>query len=209
MELNDFLLFLSASILLNIAPGPDMVYIVSRSIAQGRKAGFFSSFGVCTGALVHVIASALGLSAILATSAMAFTIVKWIGAIYLIYLGLQALLSKNSSMFLNTEGIKKQNEWAIFRQGMLIDILNPKVAIFFLAFLPQFIDPSSQYRTFQIFMLGFLVILIALIWEFILVYFATKITITLRRNAWISNGLNKTMGLIFIALGLRLATEKV
>ena len=205
---HNFLLFLVAAILLNLAPGPDLLYVLSRSVAQGKRAGRLSSFGVCTGALVHAMAAALGLSAILATSAYAFSVVKWVGALYLIYLGLHAIFSKNGHLSFDSLEVKEQSGWAIFSQGVLTDVLNPKVAIFFLSFLPQFVDPKAGCQTVQLLVLGLIVVLIAVIWEFVVVSFAARITRVLRNNSWLTPWLNRTMGLIFIGLGVRLATEK-
>jgi threonine/homoserine/homoserine lactone efflux protein len=207
-EFHNFYLFLGATLLLNISPGPDMVYVVGRSIAEGRRAGMFSSFGVCTGALIHAIAAALGLSVILATSALAFTLVKWAGAAYLIFMGFRALLGKNRILSFDSHEAKRQSGWAIFRQGVLIDVLNPKVAIFFLAFLPQFVDPASDHRALQLVLLGLILVLISLVWEFILICCAAGISGVLRRNQWLAGWLNKGMGAVFIGLGLRLAAEK-
>jgi threonine/homoserine/homoserine lactone efflux protein len=164
-----WLLFLSAAIAINITPGPAMVYILSRTIAQGRKIGIASSLGVCSGSLVHIFAAAFGLSAILATSAMSFSIVKYVGAAYLIYLGIRALKSKRIS-FDNPVNLQEHSTfWKAFRQGVLIDILNPKVAIFFMAFLPQFVRPELGHAPGQILILGFLVILIGMVIESVLV----------------------------------------
>lgn len=122
--------FFSAALALNLAPGPDFIYILSRTIAQGAKIGIASSLGVCAGAFVHVVAAALGLSAILATSALAFSVVKYIGAAYLVYLGIQALRSKGMNLNTSTMETPDVSTWQAFKQGMLVDILNPKVAIF-------------------------------------------------------------------------------
>ena len=199
-----WLLFFSAAFAINISPGPDIIYILSKTIAQGRKIGIASSVGVCTGALFHVFAAALGLSAILATSALAFSIVKYIGAAYLIYLGIQALRSKGISF----ESPKKEKEatvWKAFKQGVLIDILNPKVAIFFMAFLPQFIRPDMGSTSFQMLFLGFLVILVAVIVEFFIVITASQTTHYFRNNQQSAIWLDRLLGSILIGLGIRLA----
>ena len=127
-----WILFFSAALAINLSPGPDMIYILSKTIARGRKIGMASSLGVCTGGLVHALAAALGLSAILATSATAFTVVKYIGAAYLIYLGVKALVSKDSSFQLREGGTAAVTPWRAYKQGILVDILNPKVAVFFI-----------------------------------------------------------------------------
>lgn len=215
-----WLLFFSAAFAINISPGPDLIYILSKTIAQGKKIGIVSSLGVCTGALVHVFAAALGLSAILATSAIAFSIVKYVGAAYLIYLGIQALRSKGISFdtsTVNTSVVdssvvdtlaKKETKtmlWKAFRQGVLIDILNPKVAIFFMAFLPQFIRPEMGSTSSQMLLLGFLVILVAIIVEFSIVLTAAQTTNFFRKNRHFSIWLDQVLGSILIGLGIRLA----
>ncbi|MGD9947884.1 MAG: LysE family translocator, partial [Desulfobulbus sp.] len=133
--------FFSAALALNLAPGPDLMYVLSRTVAQGTRIGLASAAGVSTGALVHVAAAAFGLSAILATSAFAFAAVKYVGACYLFYLGIQALRSGGTKFDLKTRETKMILPWQAFRQGVLVDVLNPKVAIFFMAFLPQFVRP--------------------------------------------------------------------
>lgn len=206
-----FVAFLVAAVVLNISPGIDHVYILSRTIAQGRFVGFMSSWGVCMGAMVHVVAAAVGVSAVLAASATAFTVVKVVGAGYLIWLGIQALRSKGLAV--NVEDLTGDTKapvtpWASFRQGVLIDVLNPKVAIFFLAFLPQFVDASRGAAWWQIIFLGSIVILIAFIWEAILVVGAGFIAGWLQRQQQATTWLNRTMGTVFIGLGVWLVTQR-
>lgn len=207
-----WLLFFSAALALNLAPGPDLVYILSRTIAQGYRIGLASSFGVCAGALVHVVAAALGLSAILATSALAFSVVKYVGAAYLIYLGLKALRSKGSSFDVSEISSGQERSqvsvWAAFKQGMLVDILNPKVAIFFMAFLPQFVRPELGHTSAQIIGLGSLVILVAIAVETAFVFAAAYLTDIFRRNQYLATWLDRLLGSILLALGLRLALSE-
>jgi len=200
-----WLVFLSAAIAINIAPGPDMIYILSRTIAQGRKIGIASSLGVCSGSLVHIFAAAFGLSAILATSAMAFAIVKYIGAGYLIFLGVKALRSKRMSFDIPVRIQEHSTFWKAFRQGALIDVLNPKVAIFFMAFLPQFIRPELGHSAAQILILGFLVNLIGMTIEFVLVLTAARATNFFRNHSQFSTLLDRILGSMLICLGIRLA----
>lgn len=200
-----WLLFISATIAINITPGPDMIYILSRTVAQGRKIGIASSLGVCSGSLVHIFAAAFGLSAILATSAMAFTVVKYVGAVYLIYLGIQALRSKGISFDMPEKKQQQSTFWKAFRQGALIDILNPKVAIFFMAFLPQFVRPELGHAPIQILILGFLVNLVGMVIESILVLTAAQTTSFFRNNSQFSTLLDRILGSMLIGLGIRLA----
>jgi RhtB (resistance to homoserine/threonine) family protein len=208
-NMESFLLFLVAAVMLNIAPGPDTIYVVTRSVAQGRRAGMLSSFGVCSGALIHTFAAAFGLSAILAASAYAFQAVKYAGAAYLVYLGVKSILEKRGPLHIDSCGDAALSNWHLFRQGVMIDVLNPKVALFFLAFLPQFIDPSSGSKASQFLILGIIVILIGLVWEALLVLLSTCITRMLRENESFGVWLNRIMGAVFIGLGLRLAKEKL
>jgi RhtB (resistance to homoserine/threonine) family protein len=205
---HDLLIFLGASILLNLSPGPDTLYVLTRTLAQGRRAGFLSSFGVCTGALVHVSAAALGLSVVLATSAIAFTAVKYAGAAYLVYLGLRMLISRNGLHLDAGRPAPRASGWKVFRQGILIDVLNPKAALFFMAFLPQFVVPGSDHTSAQFFVLGLIVIAIALVWEATIVLFAHLLTRRLRANQAISRWVNRALGGVFVALGIRLALER-
>jgi threonine/homoserine/homoserine lactone efflux protein len=208
-DIQNVALFMTASILLNVIPGPDAIYIVSRSIAYGRRTGVLSSLGICTGALVHTIAAALGLSAILATSATAFTVIKVIGAGYLIFLGIKTFFDRSNVLALDQPTERSVSAWTIFRQGILVDVLNPKVAIFFLAFLPQFIAPSSDAKAATFIFLGLIVIGISLVWEFFLVMASVAITHYIRRSATIGKQMNRAVGLVYAGLGVRLAMEKL
>nr|WP_321445436.1 LysE family translocator [uncultured Cohaesibacter sp.] len=204
-------LFLIACVMLNVAPGPDLIFILSRTIGHGRKIGFAASFGVCSGALVHVMAAALGVSAILATSALVFSIVKYAGAAYLVWLGCQALFSRESSLTMDEQAgsSKVLTFWAAFRQGVLIDILNPKVALFFLAFLPQFISHDGTETSMQVFfetcLLGSIVIAIGLIVEAIFVLAAAPLGAYLRSNRRFALWLDRLFGGLLMGLGARLA----
>jgi RhtB (resistance to homoserine/threonine) family protein len=204
-SIHQFLIFLSVAILLNVVPGPDHVYIVSRTVAQGRFSGFLSSWGVCTGAMVYVVATALGISAVIASSATAFMVVKLMGAAYLVWLGIQALQSHGVSFQVDTSLTNKTTLWRIYRQGVLVDILNPKVAVFFIAFLPQFVDQSKGTAWWQMIVLGAIVIVIAIIYETVLILGAGMISRRLRNNKKIGKWLDRTLGCVLIALGLSLA----
>ncbi|MEI8607864.1 LysE family translocator [Enterovibrio sp. Hal110] len=205
MDVGYWFVFLSAAVLLTLSPGPDLIYILSRTITQGKKIGFASSLGVCSGALFHVVAAALGLSAILATSAMAFTVVKYVGAAYLIYLGYKALRSAGESFDTESSGQKEVSFWDAFKQGVLIDVLNPKVAVFFMAFLPQFVRPNEGSVTVQLIVLGVIVIVVGLTIEFLFVLLADKATRFLRSSRRFCAWLDKVLGAVFVGLGVRLA----
>ena len=205
-DLNYWLVFFTAAIALNVSPGPDLIYILSRTIAQGSKVGLASAAGVCSGAIVHVLAAAFGLSAILAASATAFSIVKYVGAAYLLYLGVQALKSQGNTLELTAQKETiTVTPWQAFRQGVLVDVLNPKAAIFFMAFLPQFVRQDHGNSSLQLVVLGLLVILVAIIIESLFVLAAARSTNFFRRNPRASVWLDRTLGTIFISLGIRLA----
>lgn len=198
--------FLSA-LLLNLSPGPDMAYIVTQTAKNGRRAGFFAMFGIWSGAFVHVVFSVIGLSAILATSATAFTVVKWVGAAYLIWLGIQALRSNGSS--LNSDApLAKVSNATIFRQGILVSVLNPKVAIFFLAFLPQFVVIGSGPESAQLMLHGMLIIFVAAFIEVPIVLIGSKLKNLVNNSPSIGKWMDRTLGTLFIGLGIKLALSE-
>ena len=204
--IHHFTLFLTAGVLLNLTPGPDTAYIIGRSIAQGRRAGIASAFGISVGSICHAIAAALGLSAFLAASAFAFVAVKLIGGAYLIYLGMRMILSRAHELRLPSN-FRSQETFAAFRQGMLTNLLNPKVALFFLAFLPQFIDPSAPVKIPAFIALGLTFVTTGTIWCLVLAWFASAFSERLRGSKTIANVLNRTVGSLFVFLGLRLAVS--
>lgn len=209
MSLHSYLLFVLAAVALILVPGPDMMYMLGRCLAQGRRAGILSAVGFNLGGYVHLTAAVLGLSAILATSATAFTIVKWIGAAYLVYLGISALWSKQGPLALDADGVSGRRGRTILWQAFLSDVLNPKVALFFLALLPQFVDRSAPHPTLQIILLGVTVNLIGLPINIAIACCASRISRGLRRSGSVTVWMRRGLGMLFIALGLRIAVEKV
>lgn len=205
LDLSYWSVFLVAAVVLNISPGPDLIYVVSRTVAHGRRIGIASSLGVCTGAFVHVIGAGIGISAILMTSALAFTVVKYVGAAYLIYLGIQALRSAGTSFDVDAVNRKRITLWDAYKQGVLVDVLNPKAAIFFMAFLPQFIRSDAGPISVQLILLGSVVIAIAIVVEFLIVHLAAKMTGFFRSSPIIGKWLDRVLGSILIMLGFRLA----
>ena len=153
MGIENFWVFAFTALLLNLTPGNDMLYVAARSTSQGSKAGIVSSLGIMLGCMVHIIAAMAGLSAIIAKSALAFEVIKYVGAAYLIYLGIRSLLSKKKQMNIDA-GIQKKSMRNIFWQGVLTNVLNPKVALFFLAFLPQFVNLHQSNMALRILFLG-------------------------------------------------------
>ncbi len=210
--------FLIASFLLNISPGPDMAYIVGQTAVHGRKIGLFSTFGVVSGAFVHVVAAALGLSAILATSALAFAIVKWVGVAYLVWLGIGAIRASFAKKHTGSDtrdlahntALSPRNATAFqaWRQGVMIDVLNPKVAIFFMAFLPQFVDPAQGHGAVQFLILGSMVNLIGLMVESTIVLLVAAAAVRIKGHNKLGVWLQRALGAMFVALGARLAISQ-
>jgi Putative threonine efflux protein len=198
--------FFTTAFLLNISPGPDFAFILAQTMRGGRRAGFMAMFGIWTGAYGHVVMAALGLSAILASSAVAFTIVKWVGAAYLVWLGLTALLSKGDIGADTGAGAERAEfrPGSIYRQGVLVALLNPKVGIFFLAFLPQFVVPGAGPASLQLLLHGTLVIAMSALIEPVLVMAGDGLTGLLKRNRGVSRWFERGLGAIFVALGIRL-----
>ena len=199
--------FISAAVLLNLAPGPDIAFILGQTVRGGKRAGFAAMAGIWSGAFVHVLMAAVGLSAILATSAVAFSIVKWAGAAYLIWLGIQALRSGGGS-FISEQTSTNDNLGPVFKQGVVIAVLNPKVAIFFLAFLPQFVVDGAGPVWAQLFLHGSLIIVVAAFVEPPLVMAGERLTKRLRNSPRFGLWMDRTLGAMFVALGIRLALEK-
>jgi threonine/homoserine/homoserine lactone efflux protein len=194
--------FVVASLALNFAPGPDMTYVAARSIGQGRRAGVVSALGIGAGCMVHVAAAAAGLAVLLRTWPQAYTILRWVGAAYLVYLGLGLLRRAKTAGELAR--LNDASDWMIFRQGVVTNILNPKVGLFFVAFLPQFLDPSQGSVVLQTLALG--------------LYFDVQGTLVNVAVAWVAGAartlltsasgrvwFERTAGTILVALGVRLA----
>lgn len=199
--------FLTAAFLLNMSPGPDFAFILAQTMRGGRRAGFMAMFGIWTGAFGHVLMAALGLSAILASSVVAFTLIKWIGAAYLVWLGVSAFLSKADDGGKAGGGeapLPALDAVSIYRQGVLVALLNPKVGIFFLAFLPQFVVPGAGPTSLQLLLHGTLIIVMAAMIEPILVLAGDGITGKLKQNRKLGQWLERGLGAVFVALGIRL-----
>ncbi|MGP5502645.1 LysE family translocator [Psychrobacter faecalis] len=213
--IENYLGFVLAAILLNLTPGSDSMYIITRSISQGQTAGFYSVLGIISGILIHTLLAALGLSVLLANSPTAFIIAKYIGASYLCYLGVKMLMSKQQPLIgasLQENGkpssAKTLDYWQIYKQGMLTNTFNPKVALFFLAFFPQFINPNYANSTLSFLLLGLTFAVTGFIWCLCLALLASKFSENLRKKPSIEAILNKISGVVFIGLGIRLLTEK-
>ncbi|MEE6182725.1 LysE family translocator [Bacillus pretiosus] len=197
--------FLLTGILLNLIPGADTMYIVGRSISQGRKAGVYSVFGIITGSLVHTLLVAFGLSIILTKSIVLFNTIKVIGVIYLVYLGIKMILDKTNVAFQASSN--KLNIGKIYLQGLLTSLTNPKVSLFFIAFLPQFIDTKAS-GPMPFIILGITFTVTGLLWCLFVAFFSSYVTKKLRGNQKVGMILNKVTGIIFIGMGLKLLQTK-
>jgi threonine/homoserine/homoserine lactone efflux protein len=204
ISLNDFLLFAFASLMLNITPGNDMLYVATRSSSQGTKAGIISAFGIMSGCLVHLFAAALGLSAIIAGSATAFSVIKYLGALYLFYLGIKTLFSKQNRFQVN-EHAEKISLSKVFWQGTITNVLNPKVALFFLAFLPQFVHPAKGNATAQILLLGAWFNISGTIVNVAVAILFGKLGNWLSDKQWLVQWQNRITGTILVTLGIKVA----
>ncbi|SFQ94724.1 LysE family translocator [Desulfoscipio geothermicus] len=202
-----YALFLGAALALIITPGPDMVYIVSRGIVQGRAAGVLSALGVCCGVIVHTLAAALGLALLLQTSMVAYYTVKYMGAVYLIYLGVKNLAGKQN-LSLNKTGMK-QSSGSLFWQGFVTDVLNPKMALFFLSFLPQFIDHRAAMPALQMIVLGLSYFLLSLLVLTVIALLSGKIGSMLSGKQNIGRKIQWLPGCVLIGLGLSMALPGV
>lgn len=206
MIIDNFWMFALAGLLLNLTPGNDMLYVMARSSGSGIKAGIISAFGIGTGCLVHVVAAMAGLSALLAQSALAFDIIKYLGAGYLVYLGIRSLVQKKNSM--QVKGVRDELSFGkIFRQGALTNVLNPKVALFFLAFLPQFINPDKGNASLQILFMGSWFDLVGTLVNIIVAVVFGKLGAWLSSSPGFIRWQDRVTGIMLITLGFKIALE--
>lgn len=196
-------LFLAAALALLLVPGPAVLYIVTRSAAQGRRAGLASVLGVEVGSLIHSMAAAFGLSALLMASALAFQIVKYVGAAYLVYLGIRALLSRDDESPETTPA--PASSLQLFAKGFLVNLLNPKTALFFYAFLPQFVDPARGAIQGQIFLLGMIFVVLATCTDSLYALLGSSVGALLFRRSGFRRARRYVTGSMYIALGITAA----
>ena len=197
------LVFMAAALALNLTPGPDMLYVTARSISDGRAAGVLSAFGIAAGTLVHITALTLGLAALLAAVPLAYDVVRIAGAIYLVAIGIQLLLRPRTAA--DVAQLPRSRLRVIFAQAVITNVLNPKVALFFLAFLPQFVDPAAGSPVPQIVFLGLLFNVQGTLVNVGVALLASRTTVWLRANERRVSLLQRLTGGIFVALGIRLA----
>jgi threonine/homoserine/homoserine lactone efflux protein len=206
MGIHDLWLFVTVGLLLNITPGPDMALIIARSTQRGTHAGIMAALGVATGAFVHIAATAIGISAIVVASAFAFSVLKWVGALYLIYIGIQILRTsiRTTTRQEHSQTLPPVPLRHIFTQGILTNALNPKVAIFFLAFLPQFVDAEAPSKVAAFITLGLIFNATGTAWNIIVAWFAGIVgrsTGYARAKVW----LERAVGALFLGIGVKLA----
>jgi threonine/homoserine/homoserine lactone efflux protein len=197
------LVFMAAALALNLTPGPDMLYVTARSISDGRAAGVLSAFGIAAGTLVHITALALGLAALLAAVPLAYDVVRIAGAIYLVVIGLQLIFRPRGAS--HVASLPRSRLRVVFAQAVVTNVLNPKVALFFLAFLPQFVDPAAGAPVPQIVFLGLLFNVQGTLVNVAVALLASRTTLWLRANERRISLLQRLTGGVFAALGLRLA----
>lgn len=206
LGIHELWLFIISGLLLNVTPGPDTAYIVGRSVQLGWRGGAAAALGIGAGCLVHVLAAALDISALLATSSMAFTAVKWAGAVYLCFMGVKMLLSRPDA---SAEEVAPRREAIslarVFRQGALTNILNPKVALFFLAFLPQFVAAESPHETAAFLPLGSIFVFNGTLWCLGVAAFAARAAGRIRQSGQALRWINRALGGLFVYLGVRVA----
>lgn len=208
-EPTQLLMFIVAGWLLNLTPGPDVLYIVSSALKSGVRAGVVAALGIVSGCFVHVFAAALGVGALLAASATAFSVLKWAGAAYLMWMGIKLLLAKGGGSAVVPAGVSAEavsvDLWRVFRQGFLTNVLNPKVALFFLAFVPQFIAPGTEDKVTAFLLLGLLFNVNSLPINFGYAWLAgwasRRVGTVQRAMYW----MDRAAGLMFIGFGLKLA----
>lgn len=206
MNLENIIMFLSTSIILAYTPGPDNIFVLTQSILSGKKAGFKVILGMSTGIIVHTLIATFGIAVIFKTSMLAFNMLKVIGIAYLLFLAYKAF--KSGESIINTDNDKKVSSLVLFRKGLIMNISNPKVSMFFMAFLPQFTDPSAGNITTQLIMLGFLFILVTIICFGSIAILAGLIGNWINKTEKRQIILNKLAGFVFISLALKLVLTK-
>lgn len=203
-----FLTFIISAFFFIMTPGIDTVFVLNKSIVQGKKAGIYATLGVNSGIMVHTLFAALGLSLILAQSAIAFSIVKYAGAAYLLYLGIEKLRSNKQTIQVSDSIKNKESNKKNYVSGVLTNVLNPKVALFFMAFFPQFIRPEAINSPLPFIVLGLTYALLGLIWFTILTLFTSTFSDKLMNNPYFNRWMNKVAGITFILMGLKIAFTK-
>ena len=208
LGIHDLPFFILSGLLLNILPGPDSLLIMTRSATQGWRAGSAAAFGIGAGTFVHILAAALGLSAVLATSAAAFTVIKLVGAAYILWMALSLLRSKRVTESAAAPAVAPLPYRKIFGQGFLTNVLNPKVALFFLAFVPQFIDADAPNKALAFIVLGCIFNVNGMLWCNALSLFTARASERVKLSPVVSLWLKRVTGSLFVWLGFKLALSR-
>ncbi len=213
LGIHEFWLFVFSGLLLNITPGPDTAYIVGRSMQLGWRGGAAAALGISCGCLVHVFGAAIGLSALLMASSAAFTLIKWVGAAYLCFIGVSLLLSRlqadANQASAGHHAVSPRHVLAlrqVFWQGALTNVLNPKVALFFLAFLPQFVAANSSHKAAAFLLLGLIFIFNGTLWCLGVAAFAARAASRIKQSGRVQLWVNRALGALFIYIGVRIAS---
>lgn len=204
----NFEFYLIATMVFIMTPGMDTIFVLNASIGENRKAGIFSALGVNAGILVHTFFAAFGLSILLAQSAMAFMVIKYLGAAYLIFIGVKALLSKHDTIQIQQPKNADTDIWRSFRQGLITNVLNPKVALFFVSFFPQFVNHNNIGSSIPFLILGLTYVALGIVWYISLVLFVGLFADRLRGNPAYHKYMNRISGFIFVLMGLKVAVTK-
>lgn len=206
--IENYWLFMVTAFIFIMTPGIDTVFVLNKSITQGRKSGFYATMGLKSGVLVHTLFAALGLSIIVAQSALVFSIVKYMGALYLVYLGVKSLLSKQGKPNFAPMAASRSSNRENFKTGFVTNILNPKVALFFLSFFPQFIKREFLETPTPFVILGLTYAVLGVLWFLMISSFASIFSERLKRNPKFNDYLNKFSGIVFILMGIKVAFTK-
>lgn len=205
--IENYTLFLATAFLFIMSPGIDTVFVLNKSIGQGRTAGVYATLGINSGILVHTMFAAFGLSMIVAQSAIAFSIVKYLGALYLVYMGISAILSKKK-LDITTQEPKHRSNFQHFYAGFITNTLNPKVALFFLSFFPQFIKKEYFNSAAPFITLGISYAILGVMWFLTITYFSSLFSERLKANPGFNNWMNKTSGVVYILMGVKIAITR-
>lgn len=207
IELTQIVIFIGASFLLCLAPGPDNIYVLTQGITKSKKAAIVTTLGLCSGLIIHTSAAALGISVIFQTSELAFNIVKYLGALYLLYIAYQAFKYRNEPLDLSVENSSSQLK-KLFFKGFIMNILNPKVSIFFLAFLPQFVNTEAGNIPMQMIILGIIFMIMTMIVFSSIGITANLLSAKLQKSPSIVKIMNILTSTVLVALGIKLALSE-
>lgn len=206
MDLTSLLSFLGVAVLLTLMPGPDILFVLAQSMSQNRQAGIVTALGLCTGLLVHITAAVVGISALIYQSALAFTVVKYAGAAYLLYLAWKAFQEKGEGLSIDKQTTLAYG--ALYKKGIIMNVLNPKVSLFFLALLPQFVNSGAGSVPWQMLLLGVVFLIQAFIIFSLVSWFAEKVGQLLMRSSFIKNQMHRIKGGLLALIGLQVAFSK-